>query len=61
MDKNNDKSLAKLTQIEEGFFVMRFQNDSAAVIRETREMSISFIQFHFCKQGRGDCVFYDGN
>ncbi len=61
MDKNNDKSLAKLTEIEEGFFVMRFQNDSAAVIRETREMSSSFIQFHFCTKGRGDFLFNDGN
>ena len=61
MDKNNDKSLVKLTQIEEGFSVIRFQNDTASILRETREMSSSYIQFHFCTKGRGDFLFNDGN
>jgi len=61
MHKNNDKSLALKTVIEEGFYVMRFQNDSAEVIRETREMSSNYIQFHFCTKGHGDFLFNEGN
>jgi hypothetical protein len=48
MQKNNDKSLARITQIEEGFLVLRFQNDTAAEVRESYELSSDFIQFHFC-------------
>ena len=61
MYKNNDKSLALKTEIEEGFYVMRFQNDSAEFIRETREMSSDYIQFHFCTKGHGDFLFNEGN
>ena len=61
MHKNNDKSLAEVTIIEEGFFVLRFQNDSGESIRESREINSSFIQFHFCMKGRGDFIFNEGN
>ena len=61
MHKNNDKSLALKTEIEEGFYVMRFQNDSAEFMRETREMSSDHIQFHFCTKGHGDFLFNEGN
>ena len=61
MYKNNDKSLRLRTEIEDGFYVMRFQNDSAEVIRETQEMSSTYIQFHFCTKGHGDFVFNEGN
>ena len=61
MHKNNDKSLAISTEIEEGFFVLRFQNDSDSIIRETREVNSSFIQFHFCMKGHGDFIFNEGN
>ena len=61
MHKNNDKSLVEVTIIEEGFFVLRFQNDSGESIRESREINSSFIQFHFCMKGRGDFIFNEGN
>ncbi|MGB1448734.1 MAG: helix-turn-helix transcriptional regulator [Flavobacteriaceae bacterium] len=61
MHKNNDKSLAMLTTIEEGFYVLRFQNDSTKELRETREMSSSFLQFHFCTKGHADFIFNQGN
>ena len=48
MHKNNDKSSVLKTEIEKSFYVMRFQNDSAGVVRETRDMSSNCIQFHFC-------------
>ncbi|MEJ6624478.1 MAG: AraC family transcriptional regulator [Flavobacteriaceae bacterium] len=61
MQKNNDKSLARITQIEEGFLVLRFQNDTAAEVRESYDLSSDFIQFHFCMKGRGNFVFNEGS
>ena len=47
--------------IEKSFYVMRFQNDSAEIVRETRDMSSNCIQFHFCTKGHGDFLFNEGN
>lgn len=61
MSKNNDKSSAKFTTIEDGFFVFKFQNDSEELRHELREINRSFIQFHFCLKGHGNFVFNNGN
>ena len=61
MLKNNDESNASKMTIEEGFYVLRFQNDTNEVTREVREINSSFIQFHFCLKGQGDFLFNTGN
>ncbi|MDA9262556.1 AraC family transcriptional regulator [bacterium] len=61
MLKNNDESNASRMTIEEGFYVLRFQNDTDEVTREVREINSSFIQFHFCLKGQGDFLFNTGN
>ena len=61
MLKNNDESNASKMTIEEGFYVLRFQNDTDEVTREVREINSSFIQFHFCMKGQGDFLFNTGN
>ena len=61
MFKNNDESNASRMTIEEGFYVLRFQNDTDEVTREVREINSSFIQFHFCIKGQGDFLFNTGN
>ena len=61
MLKNNDESNASRMTIEEGFYVLRFQNDTDEVTREVREINSSFIQFHFCMKGQGDFLFNTGN
>jgi len=61
MLKNNDESNASRMTIEEGFYVLRFQNDTDEVTREVREINSSFIQFHFCLKGQGDFLFNAGN
>jgi AraC family transcriptional activator of pyochelin receptor len=61
MLKNNDESNASRMTIEEGFYVLRFQNDTDEVTREVREINSSFIQFHFCLKGQGDFLFNVGN
>ena len=61
MVKNNDESNASRMTIEEGFYVLRFQNDTDEVTREVREINSSFIQFHFCIKGQGDFLFNSAN
>jgi len=61
MLKNNDESSASKMTIEDGFYVLRFQNDTDEVTREVREINSSFIQFHFCLKGQGDFLFNTGN
>ena len=61
MLKNNDESNTSRIAIEEGFYVLRFQNDTDEVTREVREINSSFIQFHFCMKGQGDFLFNTGN
>ena len=46
--------------IEDGFYVLKLQNDSSRIKKVTREIDSSFIQFHFCLKGHAKFVFNDG-
>ena len=46
--------------IEEGFYVLKIQNDTAHIQKVSREIDSSFIQFHFCLKGNAKFVFNDG-
>ncbi len=46
--------------IEDGFFVLKIQNDGALVQRVVREIDSSFIQFHFCLKGGAKFIFNEG-
>ena len=46
--------------IEEGFYVLKIQNDTAHNQKVSREIDSSFIQFHFCLKGSAKFVFNDG-
>lgn len=46
--------------IEEGFYVLKIQNDSADFEKVTREVDSTFIQLHFCLKGRAKFVFNEG-
>jgi AraC-like DNA-binding protein len=46
--------------IEEGFYVLKIQNDTTHIQKVTREIDSSFIQFHFCLKGNAKFVFNDG-
>ncbi|MDT7829079.1 AraC family transcriptional regulator [Pricia sp. S334] len=46
--------------IEDGFFVLKIQNDTPEIQRVTREIDSSFIQFHFCLKGGAKFVFSQG-
>lgn len=46
--------------IEDGFYVLKIQNDTTHIQKVTREIDSSFIQFHFCLKGSAKFVFNDG-
>jgi len=46
--------------IEEGFFVLKIQNDTTQVQKVTRDIDSSFIQFHFCLKGHSKFIFNEG-
>ncbi|WP_273568861.1 helix-turn-helix transcriptional regulator [Maribacter halichondriae] len=61
MDK---KSIAKGSfdevLIEDGFYVLKIQNDTSDIQKITRDIDSSFIQFHFCLKGQAKFIFNDG-
>lgn len=58
--KNNDKSFLKDTEIEEGFFLLKFQNNGKEKQIFIKEVSSNYIQLFFCIQGDGKLVFNNG-
>ncbi|MBC8767458.1 helix-turn-helix transcriptional regulator [Arenibacter sp. BSSL-BM3] len=46
--------------IEDGFYVLKIQNDSIYNQTVTREIDSSFIQFHFCLKGGAKFIFNEG-
>lgn len=47
--------------IEEGFYVLKIQNDGAHIQKVSKEIDSTFIQFHFCLKGNGKFIFNGGN
>ncbi|MGB5437410.1 MAG: AraC family transcriptional regulator [Maribacter sp.] len=46
--------------IENGFYVLKLQNDTLAKQRVVREIDSTFIQFHFCLKGHAKFIFNEG-
>ena len=46
--------------IEDGFYVLKIQNDTHGSQRVTREIDSTFIQFHFCLKGQAKFIFNEG-
>lgn len=59
--KNNAQGSIDEVLIEEGFYVLKFQNETDTVLTYSREINKRFIQFHFCLKGKGDFLFNKGN
>lgn len=57
MQKNTANGIYNETQIEEGFYVLKYHNDSKDNLLYRREVSSRFIQFHFCLKGSGFLQF----
>ncbi|SNY95156.1 AraC family transcriptional regulator [Flagellimonas pacifica] len=59
--KNVAKGSYEEILIEDGFYVLKIQNDSEESAVVEREIDSTFIQFHFCLKGRGQFQFNQGN
>jgi len=46
--------------IEDGFYVLKIQNDTPQIQKVSREIDSSYIQFHFCLKGIAKFVFNEG-
>ncbi|MGF1559466.1 MAG: helix-turn-helix transcriptional regulator [Flavobacteriaceae bacterium] len=46
--------------IEDGFFVLKIQNDTPHIHKVSRAIDSSFIQFHFCLKGGAKFIFNEG-
>ncbi len=46
--------------IEDGFYVLKIQNDTHGIQKVTREIDSTFIQFHFCLKGQAKFIFNEG-
>ena len=56
-NKNNAISISEEIKIEEGFYILKFQNDTKDVQTTSREIDNSFIQFHFNVKGFSKFMF----
>ncbi|WP_396632559.1 helix-turn-helix transcriptional regulator [Maribacter sp. R86514] len=59
--KSNAQGSYDEVLIEDGFYVLKFQNDEDKVVEYSRDISKRFIQFHFCLKGSGTYNFNQGN
>lgn len=55
------KELFNETKIEDGFYVLTYQNENDVIETIEREIDTSFIQFHFCVKGTAAFQFNNGN
>ncbi|HLT34156.1 MAG TPA: AraC family transcriptional regulator [Aquaticitalea sp.] len=58
--KNVAKGSFGETKIEDGFFVLTYQNEQDVVEMLEREIDSNFIQFHFCLKGWSKFSFNEG-
>ena len=65
MDDIQTKSIARgiyeETCVDDGFFILKCNNESNGFQLFTREVSADFIQFHFCVKGAASFSFNNGN
>lgn len=47
--------------VDDGFYVLKIQNDKVHHVDILREIDKRYIQFHFCLKGNGKFLFNDGN
>ncbi len=64
MTKNSTKNIAQgffdETKLEDGFWVLSYQNESNQTTEIERDINIRFIQFHFCLKGESSFLFNNG-
>jgi AraC-like DNA-binding protein len=61
MFKNVGESSFDEINLEKGFYVLHFQNESNKVQSFEREINSTFIQMHFCLRGKSKFLFNDSS
>ena len=61
MFKNVGESSFEEINLENGFYVLHFQNESKSIQNFEREIGSSFIQMHFCLRGNSKFLFNNGS
>lgn len=61
MQKNNEESTINEVNLEKGFFLLDFINNSNETQRFERDINSTFIQLHFCIKGNSKFHFNNGN
>ncbi|XHP73467.1 HTH-type transcriptional activator RhaR [Arenibacter antarcticus] len=59
-EKNIARGSFEEVFVEDGFFLLKIQNDSVDNQMVTREIDSTFIQFHFCLKGSAKFIFNEG-
>jgi AraC-like DNA-binding protein len=57
MFKNVGESTLDEINLEKGFYVLHFQNESKDIVNFEREIDSTFIQMHFCLRGKSKFLF----
>ena len=60
-EKNVAESFYEETLISDGFFILKFNNETDENQSFKREVGSNFIQFHFCIKGSASFLFNEGN
>ena len=60
-DKNNALSPFEEIYLEEGFYVLKIQNNSPLPQKLTKAIDSTYIQFHFCLKGSAEFLFNEGS
>lgn len=58
--KNIAGGATQITKVEDGFFILKFQNDSSEIQNFVHEIDSSCIQFHFTVKGESKFLFNAG-
>ena len=59
--KNISEGVYNETIIEDGFYILAFNNEIGNDVYYKREVGSNFVQFHFCVKGKASFSFNDGN
>lgn len=59
-EKNIAQGSFEEVWVEDGFYILKIQNDSLYNQKVTREIDSSYIQFHFCLKGSAKFIFNEG-
>lgn len=60
LEKNVAQGSSDEVLIENGFYVLKIQNDTSEIKKIARDIDSTFIQFHFCLKGHAKFIFNEG-